>query len=265
VRVHEHTIEVGGTPVFYRSAARPSSLFLHGVPTSSDDWTAFLDRIDGIAPDLIGFGRTGKGGHLDYTIDGHAGFIEAFLDRLGVERVALVAHQWGAAGGLVFAQRNPERIERLVLIDALPLLEGFTWPRIPRIWRAPLLGELAMGAVTRSMFKRTMRKGGSWPDEELDALWQQFDQGTQRAILRLHRDASEQRLAGAGAELDTLRSPALVLHGEDDPWLAPMLGDRYAASLPDASLERIPNAGHWPWLDQPSVIERVAEFLSEPP
>jgi pimeloyl-ACP methyl ester carboxylesterase len=61
VRVDEHTIEVAGAPVFYRSAPNPAGappLYLHGVPTSSDDWVTLLARTGGVAPDLIGFGRS---------------------------------------------------------------------------------------------------------------------------------------------------------------------------------------------------------------
>jgi pimeloyl-ACP methyl ester carboxylesterase len=254
VRVDEHTIELAGSPVFYRSTGRPDTLFLHGVPTSSDIWLPFLDRSGGIAPDLIGFGRTGKGGHLDYTIEGHADFIQALLDHLGIDRVGLVMHGWGAAGGLALAQRDPGRINRLVLINAVPLLAEFRLPRFARAWRTPLLGELVMGATTKWLFKRTLRRGGDWSDEDLNAVWEQFDQGTQRAILRLHR--SLHTMSVANLDIDSL-----VLWGEDDPWLAPEVGETYAASLPSASLERIPNARHWPWLDQPSVIERAASFL----
>ena len=55
-------------------------LYLHGVPTSSDDWVAFLERTGGLAPDLPGFGRTGKRGDGDFTMPGYDRFVEAFLD-----------------------------------------------------------------------------------------------------------------------------------------------------------------------------------------
>ena len=58
-------------------------MYLHGVPTSSDDWTALLERTGGIAPDLLGFGRSGKGGHLDYSLGGLTAFCEAFLEAIG--------------------------------------------------------------------------------------------------------------------------------------------------------------------------------------
>src|SRR5438445_697761 len=81
---------------------------------------------------------------------------------VGVERVRMVVHDWGAVG-LAFAQRCPERVERLVVINAVPLLGGYRWHRIARIWRTPLLGELAMGATTRRALELTSREGNVTP------------------------------------------------------------------------------------------------------
>lgn len=54
---------------------------------------------------------------------------------------------------------------------------------------------------------------------------------------------------------------ALVLWGEQDPWYPPAVADEYAAGLPGATVERIAGAGHWPWLDRPEVVDRVASLL----
>ncbi len=266
--VDEHTIELDEGPVFYRSSAYQGDpvLYLHGAPTSSDDWVPFLERVGGIAPDLPGFGRTSKSGHLDYSMSGHANFLERFLAELGIGRVMLVAHDWGAGGGLVLAQRNPSRVERLVLCDATPLLDGFEWHRLARMWRSPVIGELTMGAISRWMLARGLRRGSErpevWTNDRLAMVWEQFDQGTQRAMLRLHRDADPSRLAAAGLGLEDLDMPALILWGEDDPWLRSELAQRYAERLPEAEVEVIEGAGHWPWLDRPELVERVAAFLS---
>jgi pimeloyl-ACP methyl ester carboxylesterase len=268
VRVDEHTITIDQSPVFYRSASAsdPPPLYLHGAPTSSEDWIAFLERTGGIAPDLIGFGQSGKGGHLDYSPAGLANFVERFLAELGIERVKLVGHDWGAAAGLLLAARDPDRVERLVLIDAVPLLDGYKWHRLARLLRRPVIGELLMGSTTRTLLQRTLRNGsvvpGAWPESRIRSIWDQFDQGTQRALLRLHRSADEARLAELGAELPSLQMPALVLWGERDPWFSPELADAYGARLPNATVQRLPDAGHWPWLDRPDVIELVADFLA---
>jgi pimeloyl-ACP methyl ester carboxylesterase len=271
VQVAEHTIDLAGAPIFYRSAETATDstpLYLHGCPTSSDDWVELLQRTGGIAPDLVGFGRSAKAANLDYTLGGLANFVELLLERLEIPSVTLVAHDWGAGAGLVYAQRHPERVRRLVLIDALPLLDGFRWRGIATAWRVPVVGELTMGATTRWMLRRALRRAAGAPNPfsrtRFNAIWNQFDQGTQRAILRLHRSTPEEVLTRAGAGLEQLQMPALVVWGERDPWFSASFGRRYAELLPDAELLSVSDAGHWPWLERPEVAERIAKFASAP-
>ena len=280
MRVDEQTITLGGSPVFYRAAAppdaggtaaphdRPLPLYLHGVPTSSDDWVPFLERSGGLAPDLIGFGRTGKGGNLDYTLAGLTDFVRRLVEHLGFHDrpIQLIGHDWGGAVALALAQRHQHTVERIVLINAVPLgPTGFRWHRNARLWRRPLLGELAMGATTKWLLSRALKSGtttdAAWPQQRLDAIWRQFDQGTQRAILRLYRASDEGSLARAGADLNTLTMPALVLWGTRDPWIPSTIADACHQALQNSTLEPAPDAGHWPWLDHPAVIDRVAQFL----
>jgi pimeloyl-ACP methyl ester carboxylesterase len=263
VRVDEHTISLDNSPVYYRSADRPGmpTLYLHGIPTSSDDWLEFLARTGGIAPDLIGFGRSGKGGHLDYSPAGLAGFVERLLEYLGVKEMQVVGHDWGAVVGLTLAERNPGRVRRLVLCNPPPTERREDWPRILRLWRTPALGELVMGSIPKRLLARELRRGcvrtDAWPDTRITAVWDQFDQGTQRAILRLVRSARDD-LIGSGGPCP---QNAVVLWGEEDPWYPPAVADAYAARLPGATVERIAGAGHWPWLDRPEVVDRVASLL----
>lgn len=275
-QVSENTAEIdspsgahGNLPVFWRSARSEGSaaptLYLHGVPTNSDDWVPFLERTGGLAPDLPGFGRSGKPGYLTYAIDEYATFVERFLDTLEVERVRMVVHDWGAVG-LAFAQAHPERVERLVVTNAVPLLPGYRWHRTARIWRTPVLGELAMGATTRRVLKMSTResnaKPGPLPDALIDSVLDHFDQGTQRAILRLYRSSPSEVLAKAGERLSRLDMPALVLWGLQDPYIPRRFAAEYARALPSCELVELPDAGHWWWLDRPDAIERVADFLT---
>jgi pimeloyl-ACP methyl ester carboxylesterase len=270
VRVDEHTIEIAGAPIVYRSAPSTGTpvLYLHSAPTSSEDWTAFLERTGGIAPDLIGFGRSAKGGQLEYTLEAYERFLGALLDAVGIEQVQVVGHGWGAAVALRLCARQPERVQRMVLVDAVPLLEGFRWPRFARVIRMPALGELIMGSVNRRLLARFLRSGSveadAWPESRIDVVWQQFDQGTQRAILRLHRSVDERGLAATGEGLERLAAPTLIVWGELDPWLNPAFARAYAERLPAAEVELIPGAGHWPWLDRPEVIDTISAFVSEP-
>jgi haloalkane dehalogenase len=257
--IEQHTEELDGQPVHWRSAPAADGgapiLYVHGVPTNAEIWTPFLERTGGIAVDLPGFGRSGKRGDLDYTVDGYSRFAERFLDLLGVDTVRLVVEDWGSAV-LGWAQRQPERVERLVLIDAVPLLPGLRWHRFARAWRTPLVGEMAMGLAIRPVLRRTL------PRPLVDLVADHLDQGTQRAILRLYRWADPERLAAAGANLGAIVAPALVVWGERDPFLPPSFARAYAAALGGpTTVDTLPDAGHWPWLERPDVVERVAEFL----
>lgn len=265
----DRRVEAAGVEIFLREAeppsGRPPTLYVHGNPTSSDDWLEFLARTGGIAPDLPGFGRSGKPAHFNYSIDGYSDALEALLAQLDVERYSLVAHDWGAAAlGLV--QRAPERLEKLVLIDPVPLLPGYEWHRYARIWRTPVLGELFMGFSSRWALKQISKEWlaapGPAPQEMIDRVWSHFDHGTQRAILKLYRSAPPSVLEGAGRGLGNITCPALVVWGEDDPYIPASFAKGFADALAgDTRVAVLHGVRHWPWLDEPSVIDTVADFL----
>jgi len=255
--VTEHTETLGEQPAFWRSApgGDPPVLYLHGVPNTSGLWTGLLERTGGVAPDLPGFGRTGKRGDGDFTMTGLARWLEGFLDLAGLDRVRLVVHDWGAVG-LLWAMRHPERVERLVVIDAVPFLPGYRWHALARAWRTPLAGEIAVGLNTRGLWRRLM------PRAVADDGWPHYDQGTQRAILQLYRAAPEDALAGAGLELGTLTCPALVVWGDRDRYIPARFADAYADALGGpAEVLHLPDAGHWPWHERPDATDAIVAFL----
>jgi pimeloyl-ACP methyl ester carboxylesterase len=256
--VEERTEDVGGVPVFWRTAGEDDVpvLYVHGVPDNSDTWVPFLERGGGLAPDLLGFGRSAKRGDLDFSIAGYDAFLERFLAHVGVGRVRLVVHDWGAAA-LAWAQRFPERVERLVIVDSVPLLPGYRWHRVARAWRTPLLGEVAMGLSSRRGFRRAL------PEQVVESVWPNWDQGTQRAILRLYRSAPPDVLEAAGRDLGKLTCPTLVVWGDQDPYLEIGFARAYADALGgEAEVEIVEGAGHWPWLDRPELVDRIVEFAS---
>ena len=265
----ERRVNVDGVEVFVREApatgGRAPVLYVHGVPTNADDWTAFQDRTGGIALDLPGFGRSDKPNNFDYSIDGYGAFLEAFAAAIGLERYSLLAHDWGVVG-LALAQAAPERVERLVVMNAVPLLPGYRWHRTARIWRTPLLGELSMGFSSRALTRLSLREGlagrAKPPDSFVSYIWDHFDQGTQRAILRLYRASPPDVLARAGDALGGIQCPALVVWGAEDPYLPAGFAQGYADALGgDARVEVLDGVRHWPWIDRPAVVEQVAGFL----
>jgi pimeloyl-ACP methyl ester carboxylesterase len=268
--VVERTGEVAGLPTHWREApseGRPAVLYVHGVPTASWDWIPYLERIGGIAPDLPGFGRSAKPADFDYSISGYAAWLETFIDSVGLDRFSLVVHDFGGAFGLALAQTIPERIERLVIHTAAPLLPGYRWHRVARAWRTPGLGELFMATASKPAFRLISRESnatpGPLPDEFIDRFWPDFDRGTRRAILRLYRASSPDVFARAGERLAAIDCPTLILWPTDDPYAGPEWGTRYAEAIgANAGLEMIERAGHWMWLDRPDVIDKAAAFLS---
>ena len=256
--VEDRQGEVAGLPLFWREArdgGRAPVLYVHGVPTSGEDWVPFLERAGGVAPDLPGVGRSSKRGDGDVTLDGYARFLGAFADALGLQRFSLVVHDWGAAG-LAWAAAHPERIDRLVVLNAVPLLRGYRWHRMARLWRTRGVGEVVVGAMTGFALRRALPEGvGSVAAEH-------FDQGTQRAILRLYRSAPSEVLAAHEERLAALGDvPSLVVWGRGDPYIATKYAERYAEALGGATVRVLPDAGHWPWVDDVAARREVVAFL----
>ena len=230
-------------------------LYIHGVPNAGSMWRPFLDRTGGVAVDLPGFGRSGKRGDLDTGFEALGRFVGEFVDHLGWESVRLCVHDWGAVG-LLWAMREPERVERLVVLDTVPFLPGYRWHFIARQWRRRGVGEIAMGSTVRPIAKRLL------PRELAGEVLEDFDLGTQRSILRLYRSADEDLLAAAGEDLGRITAPALIVWGERDRYIPAAFAQRHAEALGGpAEVHVEPGAGHWPWLDAPDLVRMATDFL----
>jgi pimeloyl-ACP methyl ester carboxylesterase len=262
---------VDGVSTFFRrvNGDGPPAVFVHGNPTHSEDWQPFLERMEGpaLAFDLPGWGRSARPSpaEFDYSMDSLARFTARFLQRMAIEEHSLVVHDWGAVA-LIAAQAEPERIRRLVVINAVTLLPGYRWHRTARIWRIRGLGELSSRIWTRRLLDLGLRESrGDWSRHDpafVDMVWDHLDRGTFEAILRLYRSAPPERLAAAGEDLGSLSCPALVVWGMRDRYIPGRFAAAYTAALPGSELIEMPEAGHWPWIDAPEVIDRVIRFLA---
>ena len=106
---------------------------------------------------------------------------------------------------------------------------------------------------------------GDWSRHDpafIDGIYDHLDEGTFEAILRLYRSADSDRLAAAGERLGSIEAPALVVWGGKDRYIPAKFGPAYAARLPNSELIELPDAGHWPWIDAPGVVDRVIRFLA---
>jgi pimeloyl-ACP methyl ester carboxylesterase len=273
VTVTEHEVDVGVVRVFYRRRRGDGTptVFVHGNPTSSAQWRPFLEAMSGpaLAPDIPGWGESERPdpSAFDYSMHGLAGVLGGFLDALDVGEYNLVAQDWGGGFALINAQRSPERVRRLVLIDSVPLLPGYRWHRTARIWRTRGSGVLQRVPLSRSIVSFALREARAdrrpMPPEFVDMVVDNLrDRVTQKAILALYRSADPPALAAAGSDLSRLRCPALVLWGARDPYLPPRFAKAYADALGGpAEVEVLDDAGHWAWIDRPDVVMQTVGFL----
>jgi pimeloyl-ACP methyl ester carboxylesterase/2-polyprenyl-6-methoxyphenol hydroxylase-like FAD-dependent oxidoreductase len=252
--------------------AREAVVFLHGNPGSSADWEPLLaavgERRRAVAWDAPGFGAA-VAPEFPQTVEAHAAFVGRALDALGIERVHLVAHDFGGPWGLAWAASAPERFASAVLIGtgALP---GYRWHALARLWRTPVAGELFMATTTRTGFRQLLRRGNrrSLPRPFLDRMYDDFDGATRRAVLRLYRSVPDVGAAGdlRARELRPLDRPALVLWGRHDPYLRVEHAERQREAFPSAEVRVLEHSGHWPFVDDPvTVAGALRAFLDRQP
>jgi pimeloyl-ACP methyl ester carboxylesterase/2-polyprenyl-6-methoxyphenol hydroxylase-like FAD-dependent oxidoreductase len=241
--------------------AREAVVFLHGNPGSSADWEPLLAatgrRWRAVAWDAPGFGHAASPAEFPHTVSAHAEFVGRALDALGIERVHLVAHDFGGPWGLVWAASEPDRVASAVLLGtgALP---GYRWHALARLWRTPHARELFMATTTRLGFCLLLRRGNprGLPRPLVDRMYDDFHRATRRAVLDLYRSVLDvsvdgERLARALRPLDR---PALVLWGRRDPYIPVAHAERERAAFPRAEIRVLERSGHWPFVDDPATV-----------
>jgi pimeloyl-ACP methyl ester carboxylesterase len=269
--VTERIVDVDGVRVFVRSSEGegPPVVFSHGHPTDSSDWIPFMEALarPAIAFDLPGWGRSGRPStrEFDYSMGGMARFFGRVLDWLGVGECALLVHDWGVLA-LIDAIRRAERVERLVVMNTVPLLPGYRWHRLAVTWRAPVAGRVLNRAVrwraVQALMKRGDPEGRRLPDAAISRILNSWASTSSAATIELYRSGGPDALAAAGTGLGRLGCPALVVWGMLDPYLPGRFARAYAERLPNvAEVIELPDAGHWPWIEQPGLIDRVVGFL----
>lgn len=262
--VQQRRIQVAGigSSLLYGGPQHPREavVFVHGNPGSSKDWQglagALAPHARVLAPDFPGFGAADKPDGFRYSVEGYGDWLAAFLDEQNVARVHLVLHDFGGPWGLYYAMTRPERIASVTLLNTGVLI-GYHWHSAARIWRTPLLGELFQAITTREAFHRAIGRGKprGLPRDFVDGMYQDYDRGTRRAVLKLYRATSDPSgMSKTVAEvLAPRRIPALVLWGEHDPYIGVEHAEGQRAAFPDAQVHRL-DSGHWPMIDNPDAV-----------
>ncbi|WP_375347316.1 alpha/beta fold hydrolase (plasmid) [Priestia megaterium] len=143
-----HTLEVEGLNIFYRKAGnpdKPTILLLHGFPSASHMFRALIPVLEKdyyvIAPDYPGFGNTTSPDRkeFEYTFDHITGVIEAFVNKLELDKYALYIFDYGAPIGFRLAMHNPERVTAIISQNGNIYREGLgsKWATREEYWENP--------------------------------------------------------------------------------------------------------------------------------
>lgn len=272
-------VRLDGTSVSYLVAGPetgPPVVLLHGggFDAAGVSWKHVLpglaERRRVYALDWPGYGDSDPvPDDVAPTIDYYRAVLESFLDAVGVERAALVGISMGGGAALGYALAHPERVERLVAVDAYGLGGEVPGGRAAALVFGSRLGsKLAWGLIRRSRRLCAASVRGTVAAEDPEEL-------VADALTHLDRpDATEawarfQRaeITGDGARTDftgrlpELAVPALFVHGREDSLVPFAWAERAAELVPDGRLEAL-DCGHWSTRERPAeVTERVEAFL----
>jgi pimeloyl-ACP methyl ester carboxylesterase len=268
--MRERKVMAEGVETFVRESPGEGSpvVFWHGNPTNADDWLPFTKRLGrpSFAADLPGFGGSSAPAGFDFSIHSYGRWAGALLDELGLRRYSLVIHDWGAVG-LIPALGHPERVESMVAFNTIPFGASYRWHQLARVWRHRPAGEISFALSNRAVvgigLARDRPGFKAMPRSIVHRAQESFSRDdTRRAILALYRSADTQVLDEIGAGLSDFQAPTLLLWADRDRYIGRDYGPRWAQRFPNATLEEVPGAGHWSWVDRPELIDRTVEFLA---
>jgi pimeloyl-ACP methyl ester carboxylesterase len=233
---------MGDVTIHYQVAGRGQPLVLiHGLSGSTRWWARnvgpLASRFQVHVVDLVGFG--GSRAPSRFVLHDAAQHLRDWMDRLPLDRANVIGHSMGGYVAADLTAEAPERVERLVLVDAVAL------PLAYNRWRQ------AVGLVH-----------GLWrlPVDFLPVLLTDAHRAGPTTIVRA---AHELLAADIQDKLRGIVAPTLLVWGEHDAIVPVELARRLSRTLPRASLAVLPGAGHNPMWDRPEEFNRVVlDFLA---
>jgi len=270
-------IEINGQQVHLRDEGPRHDplpiLLVHGTSASLHTWQGWAEGLRGqrrvVRFDLPGFGLTGPNRQDDYSIERYVLFVRSVAARLGIDRFVLAGNSLGGQVAWATAAALPERVDRLILVDAAGYGAGLAGssadtPLAFRVARLPVLRTVAQYALPRGLVEGSLRRLYGDPGKVTPQL---VDRYSDMARREGNRAALAHRMAQAAggpdpAVLATIRVPTLVLWGGRDRLLPPALGERFARDIPGARLVVLEELGHMPQEEDPGrTLAEVRRFL----
>lgn len=263
--------EVGGQRLHVRvDGAGPAIVLLHGFGSSLLTWDAWAQDLAKdhtvVRFDLPGHGLSAPDPAGDYGTGRTVAVLGDLLDTLGLERVTLVGNSMGGLVSWRFAAEHPERVEKLVLIDA----SGFVPPgvpygqkvEVPWVFRAmrTMLPESMMRGSLASMYGDPGRLDAA----TVRRYWEMMRvPGVRDALVRQLEDFTT---VDPAPLLARIGAPTLILWGERDALVPVTDAARFAAALPAATVVTYPDLGHMPMEEAPErTLADLRAFLSRAP
>jgi haloalkane dehalogenase len=279
-------LSVLGSEMAYREAGSrdaPVALFLHGNPTSSYIWRNIIPLVAPvahcIAPDLIGFGQSGKP-DIAYRFEDHVRYLDAFIAKIGIGSAYLVAQDWGSGLAFHLAERRPDVVRGLAFMEFIHpfptwevFLRGSKAREIFRKFRTPGEGEtliLENNAFVELMQGAIRRK---LTEEEMSVYRAPFP--TPQSRKPTWRFPNELPIAGepadvyatislAHAALATSTYPKLLFAADPGALVSQAYAEELAGKLNDCRFVRLGDGLHFVQEDHPETIGRaVAAFIAE--
>lgn len=274
-----HWFEIDGHRYHYLDEGRGEPLLLvHGNPTWSFYWRELVLALRGkyrlIVPDHIGCGLSDKPQRYDYRLAQHIGNLRRLVEHLRLEKLTLLAHDWGGAIGLGAAVSEPNRFRRFVLFNTA----AYRSRRVPwriRVCRTPLLGEVAvrgLNAFARAALTMAVARHERMTPAVRAGLLAPYDTWANR--IAIHRFVMDIPLsprhpsyAAIEATEHGLRAlgdrPTMFIWGMRDWCFTPYFLERFLEFFPHAEVHRLFDASHYVIEDaHERIVPLVERFLA---
>jgi pimeloyl-ACP methyl ester carboxylesterase len=250
----EGTATIYGVKIHYVEAGSgPVVVLLHGLGGNATNWAfniaPLAQKYRVVVPDQIGFGQSDKP-LINYRIATYVDFLDAFLKELKIERASLVGNSMGGWVAASFALAHPEKVEKLVLVDAagFAFAQGFDTSQLIKL--NPSTREGMKELVSHVFYNKLIFMSDGFINASLAARVNAGDGHTIRSITESiirREDILDNRLSA-------IKQPTLIIWGREDGLLPLADGQRFQKEIAGAQLIVFDQCGHVP------QVEKAAEF-----